>query len=79
MLFAMIKPFLHRNDVEKIKILSTDKNEWTSALLEEIDDGELYSYYGGSQTDPDGNPKCPSKVYHTILNCLLKHWIKHIE
>lgn len=59
----MIKPLLHPNEVLKIKVL-TDMSEFAPALLEEIEADQLFSYYGGSQTDPDGNPKCPSKVIH---------------
>lgn len=61
MFFSIIKPILHESDISKMKIL-TDRNEWIPALLEEIEPDQLFAYYGGSQTDPDGNPKCPSKV-----------------
>ncbi|XP_057372740.1 SEC14-like protein 2 [Daphnia carinata] len=61
MLFAMVKPLIPASDFPKIKIFSADKNEWLSALLEEIDADQFPSFYGGTLTDPDGNPKCPSK------------------
>ncbi|KAI9561272.1 hypothetical protein GHT06_012228 [Daphnia sinensis] len=61
MLFAMVKPLLPATDFPKIKIFAADKNEWLPAILEEIDADQLPSFYGGTLTDPDGNPKCPSK------------------
>jgi hypothetical protein len=60
--FGFIKPLLAQSDVPKIKIFNSNKKEWTSALLEEIDDEQLPTYYGGNMTDPDGDPKCPRKV-----------------
>lgn len=61
-LFAMIKPLIPATDFPKIKIFAANKSEWLPALLEEIDADQLPSFYGGTLTDPDGNPKCPSKV-----------------
>ncbi|XP_032781623.2 SEC14-like protein 2 isoform X2 [Daphnia magna] len=60
-LFAMIKPLIPATDFPKIKIFAANKSEWLPALLEEIDADQLPSFYGGTLTDPDGNPKCPSK------------------
>ncbi|XP_046633787.1 SEC14-like protein 2 [Daphnia pulicaria] len=60
--FGFIKPLLAQSDVPKIKIFNSNKKEWTSALLEEIDDEQLPTYYGGNMTDPDGDPKCPRKL-----------------
>lgn len=62
-LFGFIKPLLAQNDVPKIKIFGSNKKEWMSALLEEIESDQFPSYYGGSMTDPGGDPKCPSKVF----------------
>ncbi|XP_057372735.1 SEC14-like protein 2 [Daphnia carinata] len=59
---TMAKPFLHESDVPKIKIFGTNKNEWLPALLEEIDADQLPAHYGGTMTDPDGDPTCPSKL-----------------
>ncbi|KAI9561274.1 hypothetical protein GHT06_012230 [Daphnia sinensis] len=61
MVYALIKPFLHECDVDKIKVYGRDKNEWLPALLEEIDADQLPAYYGGTMTDPDGDPRCLSK------------------
>ncbi|KAK4004691.1 SEC14-like protein 2 [Daphnia magna] len=60
-IFSLSKPFLRECDVLKIKLFGNNKNEWIPALLEEIDADQLPAYYGGTMTDPDGDPKCPSK------------------
>lgn len=61
-LFTILKPFVPQTDIPKIKIFGRDRKQWTSALLEEIDADQLPAFYGGTLTDPDGDPKCPSKV-----------------
>lgn len=61
-LFGFIKPLLPQNDVPKIKIFGNSKKEWMSSLLGEIDEDQFPSYYGGTMIDPNGDPKCPSKV-----------------
>ena len=61
-MFTMVKPFVPECVLGTIKIFGSDKTEWTAALLEEIDAHQLPAYYGGTLTDPDGDPKCPSKV-----------------
>lgn len=58
----MIKPFLNEVTHDKIAVYGFDKSEWSAALLKEIDADQLPVYYGGSMTDPNGDPKCPSKV-----------------
>ena len=62
MFFGLLKPFIHPTDFPKIKIYASNKDEWNAAILDEIDADQLPGYYGGTLTDPDGNPKCPSKV-----------------
>jgi hypothetical protein len=43
-------------------VYGTDKDEWTNALLQEIDPDQLPAYYGGTLTDSNGDPKCPHLV-----------------
>jgi hypothetical protein len=43
-------------------MISMNADEWKAALLSEIDADQLPVYYGGTQTDPDGNPMCVTKV-----------------
>ena len=58
----MVKPFLHQVTLDKISVFGFDKNEWSAALLKEIDADQLPVHYGGTMTDADGDPKRPSKV-----------------
>jgi hypothetical protein len=62
-----MKPFLHQATLDKIRIFGYDKEEWAAALLEEIEADNLPLYYGGTMVDPDGDPKCPSKVKSSEL------------
>ena len=86
-IFKMMKPLMNEMTIDKMKIFgssSNDKEEWTSALLEEIEADQIPAFYGstincfeldckllsnsitfiagGTMVDPDGDPKCPSKV-----------------
>lgn len=47
---------------EKVQIFGTDSNQWKAALLECIEPDQLPAMYGGTMTDPDGNPQCLSKM-----------------
>lgn len=60
--FSVIKPFLHDATLNKIFIFGSDKKQWSAALLEEIDADQLPVHYGGTLTDPDGNPRCIARV-----------------
>ena len=46
----------------KIQIYSHDSEIWKPALLADIDADQLPVCYGGTMTDPDGNPNCITKV-----------------
>ena len=61
-LLNIVTPFLNKTTVDALKVFGPNKEEWSKALLEEIDADQLPAYFGGKATDPDGNPKCPSKV-----------------
>lgn len=38
-------------------------DDWQLKVLEDIDEGELPSHWGGLKVDPvDGDPRCPSLV-----------------
>ncbi|XP_046633856.1 SEC14-like protein 2 [Daphnia pulicaria] len=58
LLFAMLKPFIHERTRNKIKIFGHDEKEWKTAILEYVNVEELPVAYGGTMTDPDGNPNC---------------------
>lgn len=61
--FNVIKRFLHENTLSKVQIYKAEPKKWKKILLSNIDEDNLPQYYGGSMVDPDGDPKCPSKVY----------------
>ncbi len=70
MFFGLLKPFIHETDFPKIKIFATNKDEWTAALLDEIEADQLPAIYGGTMTNLDGNPNCSLKVgncLHTVV------------
>ena len=56
---------LHENRLS-VKLIAMMYNiisaDWKEKLLEVIDADQLPEHWGGTQRDPDGNPKCPSKV-----------------
>ena len=67
----MVRPLLSQVTLDKIKVFGTDREQWTEALLQDIDADQLPVHYGGTMTDPNGDPKCPSKVviiFCSILN-----------
>nr|CAH0107616.1 unnamed protein product [Daphnia galeata] len=61
-MYNFMRPFMHQVTLDKVKIFGTNKEEWTAALLEEIEAENLPLHYGGTMVDPDGDPKCPSKL-----------------
>ncbi|XP_046460749.1 SEC14-like protein 2 [Daphnia pulex] len=61
-LFNMIKPFLHERTRSKIQIFSHDAKQWKAAILADVIAEELPVSYGGTLTDPDGNPNCITMV-----------------
>ena len=66
-LYSMALPFIHERTRSKIQIFSHDSKQWKAALLAEIDPDQLPAMYGGTMTDPDGNPNCLTKVSHLIV------------
>lgn len=60
--FSVVKNFLKEYTLSKIQIIKSDPVKWKAAILSTIPADQLPAYYGGTQTDPDGDPKCPSKI-----------------
>ncbi|XP_059350802.1 SEC14-like protein 2 [Daphnia carinata] len=60
--FSMVKPFLHQSTLDKMSVFGFDKNEWSTALLKEIDADQLPVHYGGTMTDSNGDAKCSNMV-----------------
>ncbi|GCB63434.1 hypothetical protein scyTo_0014620 [Scyliorhinus torazame] len=57
--YNLIKHFLSEDTRKKIQVLG---GNWKEVLLQYIDAEQLPVYYGGTLADPDGNPKCTSKI-----------------
>nr|KAI8753005.1 SEC14-like protein 2 [Biomphalaria glabrata] len=58
-IFNVLKRFLREETVGKIKFLGANYKE---VLLQQIDSDQLPAHWGGTCVDPDGNPRCPSKI-----------------
>ncbi|KAK4311734.1 hypothetical protein Pmani_016790 [Petrolisthes manimaculis] len=58
--YAIIKPFLHEVTLKKIRIFG--HSGWKEELRKDIDPSQLPQHWGGTKTDSDGDPKCPSQI-----------------
>uniref|UniRef100_A0A0P6EZV9 Cral/trio domain-containing protein n=2 Tax=Daphnia magna TaxID=35525 RepID=A0A0P6EZV9_9CRUS len=61
-LYSLSKPFMHEKTRNKVRIYGHDADQWKAALLEDFHPQELPACYGGTLTDPDGNPNCITMV-----------------
>ena len=61
-LYSVLLPFIDERTKKKIQIFGHDSNQWKTAILEDVAPEELPAMYGGTKTDPDGNPNCVSLV-----------------
>ncbi|XP_053135459.1 SEC14-like protein 2 [Hemicordylus capensis] len=57
--YNLVKHFLSEDTRNKIIILG---GNWKEVLQKHIDPKEIPVEYGGTLTDPDGNPKCQTKI-----------------
>lgn len=57
--YNLVKHFLSEDTRRKIIVVG---DNWKEVLQKYIAAEELPKYYGGTQTDPDGDPKCKSKI-----------------
>ncbi|XP_064458264.1 SEC14-like protein 2 isoform X2 [Ornithodoros turicata] len=62
-LFNLFKRVLTSRTLQKITIFG--KDNWKEFLLERIDKEQLPVKWGGTKTDEDGDPRCPSLI--TVL------------
>ncbi|GFG29476.1 hypothetical protein Cfor_02865, partial [Coptotermes formosanus] len=60
--FAVIKNFLNDYTLKKLQIIKNDPRKWQPILLETIERDQLPAHFGGTLTDPDGNPKYTTKI-----------------
>ncbi|KAM7540724.1 hypothetical protein Aperf_G00000030194 [Anoplocephala perfoliata] len=58
-LFSLIKPLLSNATQEKIYILGSN---YRDELLKQFNPEDLPAHYGGTMRDPDGDPRCPSRI-----------------
>ncbi|XP_076106497.1 retinal-binding protein-like [Mytilus galloprovincialis] len=58
-LYKLCKPLISKDTKNKIEIIGGNYQE---TLKKYIDDEYLPMCYGGTLTDPDGNPRCASKI-----------------
>lgn len=52
LLFALVKPFLSQNTVDKISIFDSNENAWKKAIEEVVDLNQLPVRYGGTNLSP---------------------------
>uniref|UniRef100_A0A3Q3S1H9 SEC14-like lipid binding 7 n=1 Tax=Mastacembelus armatus TaxID=205130 RepID=A0A3Q3S1H9_9TELE len=57
--YSLVKPFLCEETRRKIVILGSN---WQDVLREYIDAEQLPVLYGGTRTDPDGDPSCRTMI-----------------
>jgi hypothetical protein len=64
---------LHERTKNKVSIYGSDSAAWKAAILQDVDAAQLPVFYGGTMTDPDGNPQCMTKVscrsHRSLLSC----------
>ncbi|CAN7940615.1 unnamed protein product [Ixodes hexagonus] len=60
MFWRLIRPFLSEATANKLHLFG--REGWKEALLADIQADQLPVFWGGTMTDPDGNPRCPSIV-----------------
>jgi hypothetical protein len=48
--------------LRKIQIIKSDPRKWQPILLASIEPDQLPAHFGGTLTDPDGNPRYATKV-----------------
>ncbi|EUB57245.1 SEC14-like protein [Echinococcus granulosus] len=59
MIFSLLKPILSKETQDKIHILGSN---YFDELLKLFNPEDLPAHYGGTMCDPDGDPKCSSRI-----------------
>ncbi|NXQ39592.1 S14L2 protein, partial [Catharus fuscescens] len=57
--YNLVKHFLSEDTRKKVVVLGSN---WKEVLQKHIDPAQIPVEYGGTLTDPDGDPKCSSKI-----------------
>ncbi|KDR20081.1 SEC14-like protein 2 isoform X2 [Zootermopsis nevadensis] len=61
--FSVVKNFLNEYTLQKIQIIASDPRKWQPLLLKLIESDQLPAHFGGTQTDPDGNPRYTTEIH----------------
>ncbi|KAM7541652.1 hypothetical protein Aperf_G00000030148 [Anoplocephala perfoliata] len=59
MIYSLLKPLLSKETQDKIHILGSNYHD---ELLKLFNPEGLPAHYGGTMRDPDGDPRCPSRI-----------------
>lgn len=54
--------------INKIQIYKADPKKWQAILREKIPVDILPKHFGGDAVDPDGNPRCVTKVCQYVMH-----------
>uniref|UniRef100_A0A0C9QZQ8 Sec14l2_0 protein n=2 Tax=Fopius arisanus TaxID=64838 RepID=A0A0C9QZQ8_9HYME len=60
--FSIVKKFMNEYTISKIQIHKADPDRWRPAVLKIIPKDQIPAHFGGTLTDPDGNPRFRSKI-----------------
>lgn len=60
--FNIVKKFMGEYTINKIQIYKADPKKWQAVLREKIPVDFLPKHFGGDAMDPDGNPRCVTKI-----------------
>lgn len=60
--FSVAKKFMNEYTLSKIQIYKADPPKWKAAIGKVVPENELPEHFGGTLTDPDGNPRLVSKI-----------------
>ncbi|XP_012277887.1 SEC14-like protein 2 [Orussus abietinus] len=60
--FSVAKKFMNEYTISKIQIFKSDPAKWKSAILRLVPQDQLPAHFGGTLTDPDGNPRLATKI-----------------
>ncbi|KAG8036133.1 hypothetical protein G9C98_004713 [Cotesia typhae] len=60
--FSIAKKFMNEYTISKIQIYKADPPRWKNAILKVVSKDQLPVHFGGTLTDPDGNPRLTTKI-----------------
>ncbi|KAH0561878.1 SEC14-like protein 2 [Cotesia glomerata] len=60
--FSIAKKFMNEYTISKIQIYKADPPRWKNAILKVVNKDQLPAHFGGTLTDPDGDPRLTTKI-----------------